>query len=792
MDLREFYALSDGEKANISELSLVTISNKGLLSLEEWGFFYSERAKCKALSPEEWDFFYSQLAQCASLKSLSFDGYDLHNISLNFDNWSIFCDAITQCQSLTQLILNNNSLHLLSSPCWIILGEKLAQHRNIVALKLNGNHLGLIESERKWSALQQMLRQCHALKLLDISNNQLTELSPEKWASLEQTLAMYPSLNELHLALNKMNTVSLAQWQAFCRALAQCRFLTKLDLWGIGVHKFTDQYWRILSRTLASYTNLNIVCLSLNEFLRIEHEQSVVLQKRLSQSQPLEELEFTSSNPSSYGFEDVIGPYKSGWLLLEQTLAACRSLKKLAVRMRDIPEDKQNKFMQIIKQLPHIREVILIGDATELNDFSEALSHHEALTSFSWKNNQLNECTDEQLSILDRTLSSYKILTRLDVSSSLLSELEPRQWELFIQIIGRTSENLEIIYSENNLSTRQVTQISQVLVQRATPLTTTPDGVEIIPSSEIRVDLSTPLGSGGYGTVYKGSFGASAVAIKKLHTQGMTEKALASFREEAKKHHSFRHPNIVILYGICFGPGQYYMVMAQMSCSLRDLLLDDTPLSLLQRYEIANGIIDGIIYLHAKGVIHRDLKSSNILIDIDKGYHPYLADFGLSEVKPKTDAENPLRSNSSPGVVVGSLRWMAPELFKNWPCSVLTDIFAYGVVLWEIITNQLPFPNASNQEVIALIRDGQREAIPPRKAPQAYRNLIQGCWQQDPEKRPQQAKPIANTLRLFKAQEQMRADIKKKEQEGRRVSEAELELLSDDPGFRTPGRTYTY
>ncbi|MBP6918611.1 MAG: protein kinase [Legionellaceae bacterium] len=276
--------------------------------------------------------------------------------------------------------------------------------------------------------------------------------------------------------------------------------------------------------------------------------------------------------------------------------------------------------------------------------------------------------------------------------------------------------------------------------------------IPIIEPSALEIDDSTQLGAGGYGRVFKGTWGATDVAIKRSKTTVLSEQSLKDLQEEARKHYALTHPNIVILYGVSWGPGHYCLVMARMSCSLRDLLSSNTPLSPKQVYRIARGTIEGICYLHANGIIHRDLTSFNILIDREKGVHPCITDFGLSKMQSETAQQTPEVTAGS-FVVEGSPRWMAPEIMKNLPCSTLSDIYSFGVILWELFARKLPFSDADNQEIIRRVRRGEREPI-PEETPITYAKLIRVCEQQNPTKRPQTAQLLVNVfIRRLKTRE---------------------------------------
>ena len=273
--------------------------------------------------------------------------------------------------------------------------------------------------------------------------------------------------------------------------------------------------------------------------------------------------------------------------------------------------------------------------------------------------------------------------------------------------------------------------------------------VPIIEPSDLEIDDSIQLGEGGYGRVFKGTWGTKNVAIKRSKTLVSTEQSLKDLQEEARKHYALTHPNIVILYGVSWGPEHYCMVMARMSCSLRDILSSNTPLSLNHIRRIARGTIEGICYLHANGIIHRDLTSYNILIDGKA--HPCITDFGLSKMQSEVAQQTSVVTAGS-FVVQGSPRWMAPEIMKNLPCSTLTDIYSFGVILWELFARQIPFPDADNQDIIRRVRRGEREPI-PEETPETYAQIIRACEQQNPIKRPQTARLLASVFRRLKPRE---------------------------------------
>lgn len=304
-----------------------------------------------------------------------------------------------------------------------------------------------------------------------------------------------------------------------------------------------------------------------------------------------------------------------------------------------------------------------------------------------------------------------------------------------------------------------------------------------IQAQDLVIDRENKIGLGGYSTVFKGKFGAIDVAVKEFSSEFLT-KERRLIEEEARRHHAFRHPNIVFLYGIYQGPDQYFLVMALVSCSLEGLLASDAELFLEDKRIIAQGILQGLGYLHANGVVHRDLKSANVLIDLSKGLHPYLCDFGLSHLVEKFDIDDLAGKSRTKKTVIGSPSWMAPELFMFHPAIFASDFFSFAVVVWELFSRQLPFLTVENRDIIAqVLNEKKRETIPPN-TPLVWVNMIEGCWQDNPYERPQEASSIIRALKFFKARDTSCTSLALRPPHDLTI--AEQDLLLDSKAWREP------
>ncbi len=242
-----------------------------------------------------------------------------------------------------------------------------------------------------------------------------------------------------------------------------------------------------------------------------------------------------------------------------------------------------------------------------------------------------------------------------------------------------------------------------------------------------KITFGEKLGEGSFGVVYKGMLGTKAKAIKKLLIKDPSQEAVSEFKKELIIMAKLQSDNIVQLDGYCIKP-EYCLIMELMvNGSLYKLLHSDAELSWVIRYKIIDHIVRGIAYLHANNVIHRDLKSLNILLG--KDYDTKIADFGVSKIKSETSA-----STTS---VVGTVNWLAPEVIDGKGCSKASDMYGIGVIVWEIVTRKMPYKSANGNPLLIMkwISDGKRPQI-PKDCPDKVAHLIQWCQKRDPSKRP--------------------------------------------------------
>jgi tRNA A-37 threonylcarbamoyl transferase component Bud32 len=263
------------------------------------------------------------------------------------------------------------------------------------------------------------------------------------------------------------------------------------------------------------------------------------------------------------------------------------------------------------------------------------------------------------------------------------------------------------------------------------------------------------LGEGGMGTVYLAEHPmiGKRVAVKMLRPDLGADPGLVSrFFQEAKAVNEIRHPNIVDISD--FGhtqDGIVYFVMELMEGqSLRDRLSAKGPLPLSEAITCARQVIDALAAAHRVGIVHRDLKPDNIFLVTDTqvpgGFRSKLFDFGVAKLLGEKQAQ--VGHKTVDGAVVGTPFYMSPEQALCHDVTAAADIYAMGVVLYEMLTGTVPF--RSEQLVLLLNAILKQPAPPPSKArpqiPPWLDRIVLRCLEKDPEARPRNMEEVSAVL----------------------------------------------
>ncbi|KAI9195565.1 hypothetical protein LWI28_016111 [Acer negundo] len=242
--------------------------------------------------------------------------------------------------------------------------------------------------------------------------------------------------------------------------------------------------------------------------------------------------------------------------------------------------------------------------------------------------------------------------------------------------------------------------------------------------------IGEQIGQGSCGTVYHGLWYGSDVAIKVFSKQEYSDDVIHSFRQEVSLMKRLRHPNILLFMGAVTSPQRLCIVTEFLprGSLFRLLQRNTTKLDWRRRILMALDIARGMSYLHHCNppIIHRDLKSSNLLVD--KHWTVKVGDFGLSRLKHETYLTT---KNGK-----GTPQWMAPEVLRNEPSDEKSDVYSFGVILWELATEKIPWDNLNSMQVIGAVGFiNQRLEIPKDVDPQ-WASIIESCWHSDPQLRP--------------------------------------------------------
>ncbi|XP_019464992.1 PREDICTED: serine/threonine-protein kinase STY46-like isoform X2 [Lupinus angustifolius] len=235
------------------------------------------------------------------------------------------------------------------------------------------------------------------------------------------------------------------------------------------------------------------------------------------------------------------------------------------------------------------------------------------------------------------------------------------------------------------------------------------------------------IASGSFSDVYKGTYCNQDVAIKVLKNGNLNENIQREFSREVYILRKIKHKNVIELIGACTIPSSLYIVTEYMSGgSMYDFLhIQKAVLTLSSLLKVAIDVSEGLHCLHNHGIIHRDLKSANLLMD-GKGVVK-IADFGVARLLDPTGIMT---------AETGTYRWMAPEVIEHNPYSHKADIFSFGIILWELLTGKLPYEHLSPlQAAVGVVQKGLRPEIPRDTHPKLV-ELLHQCWQQDPSVRP--------------------------------------------------------
>lgn len=272
----------------------------------------------------------------------------------------------------------------------------------------------------------------------------------------------------------------------------------------------------------------------------------------------------------------------------------------------------------------------------------------------------------------------------------------------------------------------------------------------VIEHSEL--EISSLVGMGNFSQVRRGIWNNHLIAIKLIKNRGEhassnilgnnaannnqarsiiknnkdKQRTIKDFKSEVELLSQLKHPNLVTFLGYCLEPNA--IVMEYLPQNLHDYLIENRgKLESQQMIDFAYDIARGMEYLHRNSIIHRDLKSFNILLD--ENLNVKIADFGIARVK----------TNTSTMTTTGTIAWTAPEILRHEAYNEKSDVYSYAIVLWEICSEgEIPFDDdfQSPMEAGIAVATGQIRPMLPKDTDPNWAALMERCWKEDPNARP--------------------------------------------------------
>ena len=249
--------------------------------------------------------------------------------------------------------------------------------------------------------------------------------------------------------------------------------------------------------------------------------------------------------------------------------------------------------------------------------------------------------------------------------------------------------------------------------------------------------IESVLGEGGMGTVYRALDTKlnRPVAIKVLSDELADASARRRFQREAQMASSLNHPHILTVHDAGEFEGRQYLVTEFVDGGTLKDWARAQKRSWREVVELLIGVADGLGTAHAAGILHRDIKPHNVLVT--KSGYAKLADFGLAKLEPPSP-EGETRTLSEvmtrPGFIVGTIAYMSPEQASGTRTDARSDVFGFGVLLYEMIAGRKPFIGRSDLEVLQSIINAKPEPLGD-DIPAAVRGVIEKALEKDPAER---------------------------------------------------------
>ncbi len=260
--------------------------------------------------------------------------------------------------------------------------------------------------------------------------------------------------------------------------------------------------------------------------------------------------------------------------------------------------------------------------------------------------------------------------------------------------------------------------------------------------------IEAQLGAGGMGVVYRAydSKLRRRVAIKFLNG-APDDESRARVLQEARAASALNHPSICTIHEVAEADGQTCIVMEHVQGAQLEKLIvpGGLPSDTFFRYSLQ--IADALMHAHDRGIVHRDLKSANVIVGPEGRLK--VLDFGLAHRLPEYESDNATQSVTllaQPETVAGTLAYIAPEVFKTGKSDPRSDVWSLGVLFYEMASGRLPFKGLKGLELVTAIMDQQPVPQLSVRVSAAQRAIIHRCLEKDPDRRFQTSREVFAAL----------------------------------------------
>ncbi|XP_056459784.1 ephrin type-B receptor 3 isoform X6 [Gadus chalcogrammus] len=405
-------------------------------------------------------------------------------------------------------------------------------------------------------------------------------------------------------------------------------------------------------------------------------------------------------------------------------------------------------------------------------DAGEAIAHTMTAQRSSARIEGLNPRTSYVVQVRARTVAGYgRYSSPTDFSTNLQPEPEKSIQEQLPLIVGLATASLVVLIAvvvvaivclkkQRNGSESEYTEKLQQYITPGMKVYIDPftyeDPNEAVREFAKEIDVSCVkieevIGAGEFGEVCRGRLKLPGrreiiVAIKTLKV-GYTDRQRRDFLSEASIMGQFDHPNIIRLEGVVTKSRPVMIVTEFMENGALDsfLRLNDGQFTVIQLVGMLRGIAAGMKYLSDMNYVHRDLAARNILVNSNLVCK--VSDFGLSRFL-EDDPTDPTYTSSLGGKI--PIRWTAPEAIAYRKFTSASDVWSYGIVMWEVMSyGERPYWDMSNQDVINAVEQDYR-LPPPMDCPTALHQLMLDCWVKERNLRPKFTQIVATLDKLIR------------------------------------------